>query len=177
ADLNQRVQDDRFREDLWYRLRVLELDLPPVRDRCEDILPLLRHFLCMAEGRHVDLSDYFDLLSLEAAERWEWPGNVREIAMAARRAQMARRSGSSVRIELVGRDGKRRLWLSDGRTAAMAAASGVADATPRDLERDRIRRVLDECRGSRSLAAARLGVSRSTLYRRLEKLGLPTRKP
>ena len=180
ADLNRRVAEERFREDLWYRLRILELDLPPIRDRREDILPLLRHFLCTAARRHVDLSDYFDLPSLEAAERWDWPGNVREIAMVAHRAQVARQSGAPVHFELEGRDTCERLLLSDGRPAAMAAAAGatvgITESLPSDRERARIRRTLDECHGSRSLAAARLGIGRSTLYRRMEKLGIPTRK-
>ncbi|MCP4572706.1 MAG: tetratricopeptide repeat protein [bacterium] len=174
ADLAQRVQRGEFRADLWYRLRILELDLPPVRERREDVLPLLRHFLSMAAGRHVELGDYFDSPSQRAAEDWHWPGNVREIAMAARRAHLERQRSGRVRVVL-GENDSARLVLCGGPRAAMVATEGGLPSHEA-VERTRIILTLEDSRGNRREAARRLGIGRSTLYRRMVKLGIPTKK-
>jgi len=171
ADLATLVAEGRFRADLWYRLRILELHLPPVRDRAHDVRPLLRHFLSLAAGRATDPAEVFDAPSLAAAEAWSWPGNVREIAMVARRALVEQRTRGQFAITL--RDGPRAVMLSGGapRAALVArAAEGDGDADADD--RARITAALDHCAGSRQEAARLLGLSRSTLYRRMEKLGI-----
>ncbi|MBE0567386.1 MAG: sigma 54-interacting transcriptional regulator, partial [Krumholzibacteria bacterium] len=124
ADVAKLVAAGLFRADLWYRLRILELDLPPVRERPEDVRPLLRHFLSLAAGRPVDPAEIFDPESLAAAEAWSWPGNVREIAMIARRAHVEQQSRGSVRLDLV--DGTRRLTLAGRAVRALAAAEGAS---------------------------------------------------
>ena len=95
--------------------------------------------------------------------------------MAARRAQVARRNGVPVRIELLGHD-RGRLVLNGEHARAMIASEGSIQMSPRDLEHDRILCAIEECNGCRIKAARRLGIGRSTLYRRMEKLGIPTRK-
>ena len=180
ADLAQRVQEGSFRADLYYRLKILELDLPPVRRRREDILLLLRHFLSQAAGRPVDLSHYFDQPSLDRILAYRWPGNVREIAMVARRAAVELEAKKRVDLVLMGENGDRILLTGPKprSLAAMAAESGGAfDAEPapslatsRAVERSRILLALEESGGSKTLAARRLGWSRSTLYRRMKKL-------
>ncbi len=84
ADLEQKVAEGSFRADLYYRLRILDLPLPPVRQRSDDILPLMRHFLGVAANRTVDMSEYFNRASIVALEEYPWPGNVGSIAMVAR---------------------------------------------------------------------------------------------
>jgi transcriptional regulator with GAF, ATPase, and Fis domain len=178
ADLARQVEEGTFRADLYYRLKILDLELPPLRDRSEDVLPLLRHFLSLAAGRHVDLAEYFNRPSLVAAESYAWPGNVREVAMVARRAHLDLESRGKVDVRLPGVDGG--LLMTGPRLAAMAAAEGEADPAPHRqsdaAERARILLALDEAGGNRQVAAKALGVGRSTLYRRMEKLGIPTRR-
>lgn len=196
ADLEQNVRDGRFRADLYYRLRTLDLPLPPVRDRCEDILPLMRHFLCMAAKRPVDLREYFNQATIDALEAYDWPGNVREIAMVARQSHVA--FSALGRVELkIKRPGQAELWLTGPGLVAMEAAAGdtpepvivtpvVAEpetVTPplplthsETVERARILVALDEAGENRNEAARALGISRSTLYRKMEKYGIPTRR-
>ncbi len=175
AALAKLVADGRFRADLWYRLRVLELDLPPVRERPEDVRPLLRHFLSLAAGRPVDPAEVFDPESLAIAATWPWPGNVREIAMIARRAHMEKQTRGHVGVEIVA--GDRRATLRGGAAArAMVASEGAALPSGASSERARIVAALERCQGNRLETARLLGLGRSTLYRRMLSLGLPTRK-
>jgi DNA-binding NtrC family response regulator/tetratricopeptide (TPR) repeat protein len=171
ADLPRLVAEGRFRTDLWYRLRILELAVPTLRERPADVRPLLRHFLGLAAGAPVEPGAIFDERSLAAAEVWPWPGNVREIAMVARRALVEHRSRGAVAIELT--HGGRRLLLTGGRSSARAAAS-VARRWSRP-EHERIVEAIRCCDGNRQEAARLLGLSRSTLYRRMEKLGISRR--
>ncbi|MCB1889029.1 MAG: sigma 54-interacting transcriptional regulator, partial [Rhodocyclaceae bacterium] len=198
ADLDAKVRAGTFRADLYYRLRILDLPLPPVRDRVEDVLPLMRHFLGVAAGHPVDLAEYFNRLSLDLMEAYAWPGNVREIAMVARQAHVSLRALGRVEVKI------RQLNLPDllltgpqgwddehgegsATLLAMRAAgeSSVAPAAVEPtaglthsevVERSRILMALEENGGSRNLAAKRLGIGRSTLYRRMEKYGIPTRR-
>ncbi len=172
ADLRSLVAAGRFRADLYYRLRILELKLPPLRERREDILPLLRHLLSEAAGRPVDLSTYFSQGSLERAQRHRWPGNVRELAMVARQAHVQLGGCGRVHLDLESLDGDRLLLEGP------AAVEGLPPPGPRDEEagngRALILAALSATRGNRAQAARRLGVSRSTLYRHLERLGIET---
>ena len=168
----------KFRSDLYYRIQILDLELPPVRDRSEDVLPLLRHFLSTAANRHVDLADYFNGPSLEAIEKYEWPGNVRQIAMVARRAHVGLMSRGRVEINLP-RDKDSSLVLSGPGLLSLEAAAGGDTPIPASSdasERSRILMALDEVGGNRNAAAKALGVGRSTLYRRMIKFGIPTRR-
>ena len=174
ADLAKLVAEGRFRSDLWYRLRVLELDLPPVRERPEDVRPLLRHFLSLAAGRPVDPAEFFDPESLATAAVWPWRGNVREIAMIARRAHMEKQTRGRVCLELA--EGVHRATLHGGTARAMVAAEGASLPSGATSERARIVAALERCQGNRLEAARLLGLGRSTLYRRMMSLGLPTRK-
>lgn len=169
ADLEKMVALGTFRADLYYRLKILELKIPPVSQRPEDIVPLLRHFLSQDAGRQVNPAEYFNAQSLQLMERYDWPGNVREIAMVASQARVQMGSGGSVCIE-VGSFGSETLLLT-GPEQAPWAPQGDAEAIPPD-RRSRILLALAETDGNRAQAARKLGVSRSTLYRRMEKHGI-----
>jgi len=171
ADLRALVAAGRFRADLYYRLRILELRLPPLRERREDILPLLRHLLSEAAGRPVDLACYFSQASLERAQGHRWPGNVRELAMVARQAQAQLAGCGRVRLDLESLDGGR--LLLEGPAAAGDPPPPRADGAAVG-GRALILAALAATRGNRAQAARRLGVSRSTLYRQLERLGIET---
>lgn len=180
ADLGKLVLDGKFRADLYYRLKILELELPPVRQRQEDILLLLRHFLSEAAGRPVDLTHYFDQSSLDKILAYEWPGNVREIVMVARRAAVELTAKGRIHIHLVG-EGDRRVELTGPRPqtlTAMAADGWMGSGNlgldnfgiSESVERSRILLALEESGGSKVVAARRLGFSRSTLYRKMRRL-------
>ncbi len=170
ADLKQLVAQGRFRADLYYRLKILELRLPPVRERRGDVLPLLRHFLAEAAGGPVEVGDHFNDVSLELLQRHDWPGNVREIAMVARQACVQAASRGQVAIDIDGPDGQI-LRLSGPGAPARDLAAVPADGDDA-AERSRLLLALAEARGNRAKAARRLGVSRSTLYRQLERHGI-----
>lgn len=145
ANLREAIRAGRFREDLFYRLNVIELEVPPLAERREDIVPLAKHFL--QEG--------FTLApdAERALARYDWPGNVRELANAMRRASLL---ASSRAI--------------DAGILNLPAASGAADEPA--LDRDTIEQALGRSQGIIAHAARDLGLSRQALYRRMEKLGL-----
>jgi len=148
ADLAQMIQQGRFREDLYYRLNVIELNLPPLASRADDILPLAEAFL--PEGLTLS-SEARNALLAHA-----WPGNVRELKNAISRASLLCRDGLVQPADL-------------GLIVRAPAPRTPADAEP---DRAAIEAALARARGTISQAAADLGLSRQALYRRLEKLGL-----
>ncbi len=182
ADLQKLVAEGKFRADLYYRLKILELKLPPVTERTEDILPLLRHFLTMASGQRVELGEYFNQESLDMMMRYDWPGNVREIAMVARQARVQKESRGEVSVELGSHGGQ--TWCFQGprgeagisdptRVRLRVVPGGGSDRQANmDTGRSRILLTLAETDGNRAETARRLGISRSTLYRQMEKLGI-----
>lgn len=170
ADLEQMVARGTFRADLYYRLKILELKLPPLVQRKEDVIPLLRHFLSQGMDRPVQPSEYFCGRSLELIQRYDWPGNVREIAMVASQAKVQMAGRGRVNIELGSFDSDT-LLLTDPQ---QAAGDGEV-ALEREMNSDprtSILMALAVADGNRAKAALDLGVSRSTLYRRMEKLGI-----
>jgi DNA-binding NtrC family response regulator/tetratricopeptide (TPR) repeat protein len=182
ADLQRLVAEGKFRADLYYRLKILELKLPPISERTEDILPLLRHFLTLASGHPAELGSFFTQESLDRMLRYDWPGNVREIAMVARQARVQKESRGEILVEVGSHDG--RIWRFRGpggvrteerpESFQLRVVSGGGSSGRPDPEsgRSRILLALAETDGNRAEAARRLGVSRSTLYRQMEKLGI-----
>jgi len=169
-DLDAAVRDGVFREDLLYRLRVLTLDVPPLRARSEDVLLLMRHFLSLEAGGKVPLSEYLNPPSVELARRYSWPGNVREIIAICRRLHLQVSTRGKARVVLD--RGGDIVLTGPGYLEMVAEAGSVADL--RDLKdpRQRIEAALEQSSGNRSDAARLLGISRSTLYRQMERLGL-----
>ncbi|MFM2068133.1 MAG: hypothetical protein RLZZ584_3042, partial [Pseudomonadota bacterium] len=170
--LEDMVQERSFRADLYYRLRIVELRVPPLRERGNDIIMLARHFLAM-HGARYRKNDLRIAPSLEAALlRHGWPGNVRELRNAAEQAVLMAVDGTVTLNE----------WsLATGGAAAQrqAAATAAAPAAPADedlnlerMERLYIQRAMSQCAGNVTHAAKLLGVSRDTLRYRLERLEL-----
>jgi DNA-binding NtrC family response regulator len=145
ADLAQLIREGRFREDLFYRLNVIELEVPSLAERQEDILPLARHFLEPGFSLAPDAA--------RALTRYQWPGNVRELRNAIHRACLL--SVDSV---------------ITARGLALPAAPEAAEGA--DLDRATIEQALLTADGVVAHAARDLGLSRQALYRRMEKLGL-----
>jgi DNA-binding NtrC family response regulator len=154
-DLEQEVAAGRFREDLLFRLRVVELAVPPLRDRREDILPLAEHFLRRLTGTRVSL----DARAKEALRAHAWPGNVRELRNVIERAVVLC-EGRVIRPEHL---------------PARVAESGAEATRLRsfaEVEKEHLARVLEATSRNVAAAARVLGISRNTLYARVRRHGL-----
>ncbi len=159
ADLTAEVAAGRFRQDLLFRLNTIEIRLPPLRDRPEDLEPLAQFFLQQQRVRHRKNVAGFEPAAMVAIRAHPWPGNVRELSHAVERAVLLA-NGPLVRAADLGlapvREGSPRL----------------EDMSLDDVERFLIRQTLARCGGNAMKAAEQLGLSRSAFYRRLEKHGL-----
>jgi len=149
ADLSAMIRAGTFREDLFYRLNVIELRLPPLSARPGDILPLALSFL--APGKRLDPG------AEAALQAHAWPGNVRELKNVMARANLLAQ-GDTIRAPDLG--------------LPMAAVQAQPQAPEAELDRDTIAAALARAGGVVSQAAAELGLSRQALYRRMERLGI-----
>jgi DNA-binding NtrC family response regulator len=158
ADLHAAVKSGAFREDLLYRLNTVEVVLPPLRDRREDIPALASAFLLAQAARYRKPVQRFGAAALKSLLEYPWPGNVRELEHCVERAVLMARGTELTPEDLV-------LRPRDG-------GARVEDMTLEDAERYLIQRALGRTDGSVSDAAKILGLSRSALYRRLQQYGL-----
>jgi transcriptional regulator with PAS, ATPase and Fis domain len=162
-DLRRAVAVGRFREDLYYRLRVVPIEIPPLRDRREDVEPLARVLLSRVGGRQ-GRALRFSPESLRALLGYMWPGNVRELENALEYA-VAVCKGQTILpedlpAEVIGADVSRDKMATPGMESAISQ------------EAERLRAVLEEHRWRRSEAARALGVSRTTLWRMIRETGI-----
>ena len=165
-DLFAMSEEGDFREDLYYRLNVLSILVPPLRERPEDIAPLAVHFLAQF-GK--DLGKTFTGFSEGAMDRlrtYSWPGNVRELRNTIERTALFG-PGGMVRPE--------QLHL-EARAGSLVKKTGPSLPLPsyklKEVERSLIERVVSDCAGNRSLAARELGINRTTLYNKLKDYGI-----
>jgi DNA-binding NtrC family response regulator/Tfp pilus assembly protein PilF len=161
VDLRDAVASRDFRTDLFYRLNEIEINLPPLSERVEDVLPLAHHFIRIYEpNNRVEITP--EAASVLTA--YPWPGNVRELENCIKRVLALRReSGDLGADELVGHLGQ-----LEPRRVVPSSAPG---------ERAEIVAALERARGNKSAAASILGVSRKTLYSRMRRLGIPLEAP
>jgi transcriptional regulator with PAS, ATPase and Fis domain len=156
-DLAQEVEAGRFRQDLFYRLNVLALTLPPLRDREDDVALLARHYVERFARKYGRPAKTLAPDAIAALKAGRWVGNVRELAHVIERAMLM--SDAEV--------------IESAHVAVEAPSADAGPATRLDeVERALIRRVLQECGGNVSQAARRLGVSRELLRYRMRKHGL-----
>ncbi len=165
-DLAARVREGKFREDLYYRLRVIPLHLPPLRERREDILPLAVHFAAQYAARYGVRARALSPRAEEYLLRQPWPGNVRELQHAVERAVLLAAGEAIEPADLI----------------SSPPAVGVGAGDTLDLQahldratREQVVKALDACGWRKQQAAERLGVDRVTLYRLLKKLGMEER--
>ncbi len=161
-DLEQRMKEGAFREDLFYRLNVINLVLPSLRDRPEDILPLAEHFLGEAAVRSGKRVAAFTASALKILTSYPWPGNVRELENVVERA-VALAESSELGVDDLPPQVRER------RSADVLAGALARNLTLAELEREYIARVLSAEGGNKTRAAQRLGLDRKTLYRKLEE--------
>jgi DNA-binding NtrC family response regulator len=160
VDVNAEAAAGRFREDLLFRLNTIEIHLPPLRDRREDIGPLARHFLRGYAQRYRKTISGFDSTAKQLLQEHPWPGNVRELDHAVERGVLLA-SGSVVRAADLGL-----------RPAGAGSAARLEEMSLDEVEHHLIQRTLARYDGNVSQAAKALGLSRSAMYRRLQKHGL-----
>ncbi len=170
-DLETAVEEQRFREDLYYRIHVVQLDLPPLRARGNDVLLLAQHFL---EHAGAVANRPITGLSLPAAEKllaYAWPGNVRELHNTIERAVAM---GEHAQIMLEDLPDKIR---SHRRSHVVVASDDPSElVSMEEVERRYIQRVVEAVRGNKTEAARILGFDRTTLYRKLEKYGVDPKR-
>jgi len=161
-DLLQGMRAGTFREDLYYRLNVLQIHLPPLRDRSEDLLPLCEHFLQRACERSQKRLSGFSQAALKQLLVHSWPGNVRELENLIERA-VALCEGPLITPPDLPPN------LRERRTSDLITHALQRGMTLAELEREYIQRVMKEESGNKTRAAQRLGLDRKTLYRKLEE--------
>ena len=166
-DLKSAIQGRRFREDLYHRLAVLTLTLPPLRDRAGDILMLAEHYLARACADYGVTTKTLAADAQAALTAYAWPGNVRELANLMERVALLS-SDPAVTSEALGLTSIARRTAS---APATPAAGGPASSLD-DAVRDRVADVLRQTSWNISRTAALLGISRNTLRARIEKYGL-----
>ena len=160
-DLEDMMSQGTFRDDLYYRLNVIQLDLPPLRKRPDDILPLAEHFLSLSAnktGRQCRLEPETQRILLG----YPWPGNVRELQNVIERGFTLCRGGVIEPVDLPNHVRERK--ASDYLATAVARKMSLAE-----LEREYILRVLEDEGGNKTRTAQRLGLDRKTLYRKLDE--------
>jgi DNA-binding NtrC family response regulator len=164
-DISSLLKQGRFREDLYYRLAVVQIKMPSLEERREDIPLLLAHFLQQFNAKN-NLEVTIELEAITRLQSMSWPGNVRELENTFNRLAIFAHAG---RITLADIEVEARRSLEEGKTADAAV-------TPPDrlqeMERQHILRVLKQTNGNRSDAARRLGIERKTLYKKALRLGI-----
>jgi DNA-binding NtrC family response regulator len=171
VDLEQEVKKGTFREDLYYRLNVIPINLPPLRDRKEDIFLLARHFLeknCREMKRRL-MS--MDKEACEALEMYQWPGNVRELENAIERI-VALTDGDHITLHDLPPN-MARAYDEQERASTMVTEEGVDMAKAvSDIERKMITDALTLAKGVKARAAAMLKLNRTTLVEKMKRLGM-----
>ncbi|MBR57882.1 MAG: DNA-binding response regulator [Myxococcales bacterium] len=160
-DLEQEVREGRFREDLFYRLNVIPVEIPPLRDRREDVALLAHHFLSKFADKNQKAAASFSKEATSSLMDYDWPGNVRELENAIERAVILAKD-----VEI----GLSELPPNVARGPAERQTLSVPIGTPlEDVERLLIRETLRMTRGDKTTAARLLGIATRTIYRKLDR--------
>ncbi len=162
ADLRQLVREKRFREDLVYRINTVEIALPPLSERREDIPLLVQHYLRVYGHKYQRPAARISDQTLHRLTQYSWPGNVRELQHAVERAVIMSDSAELRADDL----------LPSGGQAHSGTAVQLDELNLEEIEKLLIRKALDKHDGNISHAARELGLTRASLYRRLDKYGL-----
>jgi transcriptional regulator with PAS, ATPase and Fis domain len=169
-DLARLVGEGGFREDLFYRINVFPITIPPLNERPEDIPVLIQHFLdrlAIQTGKHVR---GMDPAALDLLVRYPWPGNVRELENEIERALVLTGEGRSISVRSLSSR------VTDAVEKTLSKRPPPEKATLKDavddLEKKMVREALESCRGNRTLAAKKLGLSRQGLLNKMYKFGM-----
>ncbi len=172
-DLKEEVKEGRFREDLFYRLAIIPIELPSLRERVEDVNPLVEHFLEKLRVRTHKRVDHISPQAMHMLKQYRWPGNVRELENVIEHA-MVFADGNTIEIDdlppvITGKRNEDHLAIPDGDRS-------LPDILE-DLERQLIMRAYRKAKGVKTETARLLGIKASALYYKLEKYGIDTDGP
>ena len=163
-DMKKAIGCGQFREDLYYRLNVMTIELPPLRDRKEDIPLLAQHFLRKFAVENQKCIEGFSSDAMDFLLTYEWPGNIRQLENAIERAVILRENSQ--------------IELEDLRPESFLATEIASPGRDlRDVEQNHIVSVLSQCDGNFSKAARTLGISRATLYNKIKAYGITKSRP
>jgi two-component system, NtrC family, response regulator AtoC len=165
-NLEAQVREGKFREDLFYRLNVILLDVPPLREHKSDITLLANHYLALFNARNRKTIQTITPGAMKLLSDYDWPGNVRELKNVMERIVVLTRT-DVIDIEQIPDDLKRGKRITNG-----AQVTSPAATTIQSMEEEMIRRTLSEVNQNKSLAAKKLGISRRTLYRKIEEYNI-----
>jgi len=157
-NLEQLIEEGKFRSDLFYRLNVFHLELPPLRERREDIPLLVNHFVRKFSSSMNKRIAHVSPTAMDQLQQQSWPGNVRELENAVERAMVVAQEPSLREQDFVLR-------------TRLAGNGGNGGKTLEEVERAYILRVLEECGQNQSRAAEKLGIDRVTLHHKLKRYG------
>jgi two-component system response regulator HydG len=162
------ITEGLFREDLYYRLNVVSLEIPPLRERRDDIPLLAQHFLEMFAAKNRKEIKGFTPRAMDQLIRYDWPGNVRELMNAVERGVVL------ARAEYLDNEDLAIIQSPSQQPAEILPVIDVKDnnMTLEQVEKDTILRTLENTSGNKSKAARRLGITRKTLHKKLKKYGV-----
>jgi transcriptional regulator with PAS, ATPase and Fis domain len=169
-DLEVRMKDGSFRGDLFYRLNVVQIALPPLRARPEDVRALAEHFLLTSATHANRKVRSIAPAAMRVLEGYNWPGNVRELVNVIERAVALADGEEVIESDLPGH-------LKEKRPTDLLAGAVARNLSLAELEREYIERVLADEGGNKTRAASRLGLDRKTLYRKLDEYGKSATTP
>jgi len=188
CDLMEEVGNGTFREDLYWRLNVIPIYIPPLRDRKEDVPELVTHFLQIYNEENDRYVVHIQPEAMDVLQGYDWPGNVRELQNYIERA-VVMADGDELTMELLpeemigNRPGRGRMRKADLETLTFEVVQqGLGDAGPQEdnlhakivnrVERELIAQVMVECSNVQTKAATKLGINRNTLHKKLKEYGL-----
>lgn len=167
-DLDALVKQGKFRDDLFYRLKVIEIALPALRDRMEDLPELVEHFLARYAENNKKRVSHVSRESMELLKGYSWPGNIRELEHAIERAVAMTRTTVLFPEDFPAE-------LSKSGTGATSVDATPSKPSLEDLEKMHILKILRETHYNKSRASEILGIDRATLYRKAQKYGIDLR--
>jgi transcriptional regulator with PAS, ATPase and Fis domain len=162
-NLEAAVDEGKFRQDLFYRLNVVPVEIPPLRRRTDDIADLARHFLSVSSKREKTPFRHIEPEALRLLQRYHWPGNVRELQNIIERAGVLESEPGVIRAETI------EPWLRSRPAVAAAAAGGLAGMPLAEIEKQVILSTLEQFKGHRVRTATALGIGVRTLGMKLKR--------
>jgi two-component system response regulator HydG len=165
-DLMREIEARRFRDDLYYRLNVVTLNVPPLRERREDIPLIATHFLTVFAKKNSKSIKGFTPQAMDRLMKYDWPGNVRELMNAVERAVVLSRS------EYLDEEAFTLVLKTGQQEAEMSVQIGASEPSLESVEKETVLKALETAGGNKSEAARRLGITRRTLHLKLKKYGV-----